>query len=307
MIYFSFVYPKLLLLLFLIPLFVLFYFLSLYFKNKKAINFPNFEAMQRVFGVEIFSKNFLALFLNMVVLVFMIFAISGTSFSFDSSSGSSYALAIDGSMSMNTSDILPSRIAAAKSYADNFIDSLPINAEVSVVEFSDSAKILQYPDISKTRAKMAVDSIVLSGNGGTNFQDLLLTVNLALEKNLRKTLVLISDGQINVGNLDELISYAKNSGIVVNSIAIGTGVGGVADYGAVSKTDEDTLKKLASSTGGEFFRAEDSEALARSFSNIVYSSQMPVSIDLSFYLMFASILLFSLNWLLQIFRFRIVP
>ena len=58
----AFVYPGFLFLLLLIPLFIGIYFLSFYYNKKKALVFPNFEAVERVFGVEIFfTKKSLAL------------------------------------------------------------------------------------------------------------------------------------------------------------------------------------------------------------------------------------------------------
>ena len=62
-----FLYPKFLAFLLLIPLFVFVYFFSLIYNKKKAIVFSNFEAMERFYDIEFFSKNFLALYLNLIV------------------------------------------------------------------------------------------------------------------------------------------------------------------------------------------------------------------------------------------------
>ena len=57
-----FLYPKFLMLLLLVPFFIFVYFFSIAYNKKKAVLFANFEAMERFYDVEFFSKNFLALY-----------------------------------------------------------------------------------------------------------------------------------------------------------------------------------------------------------------------------------------------------
>jgi hypothetical protein len=45
--------------------------------------FANFEAMERFYDVEFFSKNFMALYVNILILILIIFALAGTVFSFN--------------------------------------------------------------------------------------------------------------------------------------------------------------------------------------------------------------------------------
>ena len=59
MVSFLFLYPKFLFLLLIVPLFVVIYFFGILYNKKRAIVFANFQAMERIYDIEIFSKNFL--------------------------------------------------------------------------------------------------------------------------------------------------------------------------------------------------------------------------------------------------------
>jgi Ca-activated chloride channel family protein len=143
MVNFSFQYPQILLLLLLVPIFILIYFLGITYTKKKAIMFGNFEALQRFSGVEFFSRNFLSLYLNIIILCLFVFAAAGTFVFYDTQTSSfSFVIAVDNSDSMNADDISPNRLSAAKSAAKKFVDLLPMGVEVAVLEFSGDEKIM---------------------------------------------------------------------------------------------------------------------------------------------------------------------
>ena len=304
----SFLYPGFLFLLILVPFFILVYFFSIVYNKKKAMLFSNFEAMQRFFGLEFFSKNFLALYSNLLIIVLIVFSIAGTGVSFDvDTSAFSYVIAIDTSESMNTADISPSRLGAAKVSAKNFIDSLPIGVEIGVISFSGDALVMQNLDSSKIKSRMAVDNIEQGVIQGTNIYNALIASNKLFEGRQMKSVVLISDGQLNVGDAPQITRYANRNNLIVNSIAVGTKEGGETEYGTISKIDEDFLKALSFDSGGEFFRAVDIDDIGESFSKIVSETNKEVFIDLSFYLLLGAIILFTINWILSCLRFKTLP
>jgi len=144
-----FLYPKLLYLLLLVPFFVFIYFAGMMYGKKKALPFSNFEAMERFYDIEFFSKNFFALYINFGrILIFIKFLFVGLvywGFSFVCLilSTFSYVIAIDSSSSMSSNDFFPSRLEAAKSGAKKFLDSLPVGVKVGVISFSGNAVVLQ--------------------------------------------------------------------------------------------------------------------------------------------------------------------
>lgn len=300
----QFIYPQFLLLLFVLPLFVIIYFSSFYYNKKKSINFPNFEAMQRVFGAEIFSRNFLSLYFSLIILALIILSIAGTIITY--SGAASFVIAIDNSESMKTADVLPSRLDVAKSSADDFVDSLQ-DSEIGVIEFSGNVNVIQTPDSSKIKTKLAIDSIIQNGIFGTDFQEVLYSANILLEGREKKYLVVLSDGQINFADINRTIKYARDNNIIISSIVIGTETGGLTESGTVSKIEEYSLQKLSFETEGKYVRAEDIDSLELAFRGLLVDSQSPIRFNISDYLLMVALFLFVLNWLMQNFRFRSIP
>lgn len=299
----NFVYPQMLLLLFILPLFILIYFSSLYYYKKKAIKFPNFEAMQRIFGVEIFSRNFISLYINLFILALLIFSLAGAIVSYDGRAA--FVLGIDNSDSMKTQDVLPNRLDAAKLAAEDFVKSFSGGA-FAVVSFAGKTNVLQEPDASAARTYLTISQIDFGSGGGTNIEEIVYSTNFILEGYDKKYLVLISDGQVE-GDLNRTIQYAKDNGIIIYPIAVGTLTGGLTENGVVSKVDEVTLQNLAFSTGGQYSRSEDLSSIEQSLSEISLDSNTKISLNISFYLLLAAITLFSINWIFNNFRFRTFP
>ncbi len=304
----TFLYPKFLLLFLLVPFFVFVYFFSIIYNKKKAMVFANFEAMERFYDVEFFSKNFLALYLNLFIVILLIFTLAGTSVSFNvDTSAFSYVVAIDTSESMKTADVAPSRFVAAKDAAKYFIDSLPFGVEIGVIGFSGDATILQPLDTSKVKAKMALDTVEFGEVQGTNIYNALIAADELFENRQMKSVILISDGQLNVGDAPQIIRFINRNNIIVNTVAVGTEEGGMSGFNTVSKVDEDFLKSLSYNSGGEFFRAEDSSGMKSLLSSLIDETNKMVTIDLSFYLLLIAIALFTILWILYNLRFKVVP
>ena len=303
-----FLYPALLLLLFLVPVFVLIYILAILYNKKKAISFPNFEALERIGGVEFFSRNYVGLYISVIIIFLLVFAVSGMSVSYNVDSSSfSYVIAVDNSVSMKVSDLQPNRMEAAKSSAKNFVDSLPSGSEVGVIAFSGDAKILQQLDNSKIKTKMAIDSINFGDVQGTNILNALIAAKDIFKDKRLKSIIILSDGQINVGETPKVIRYANDYGIVINSFAIGTSAGGLTEFDTVSKVDEDILKSYAFNTNGKFFLVKDGSSLEDSFKELLDETNKEVSFDLSMYLILGAIFLFLIYWTVSNFRFKVLP
>jgi len=308
MVAFAFLYPKFLVLLLLVPFFVFVYFFSLAYNKKKAIVFANFEAMERFYDVEFFSKNFFALYMNLAILVLIIFSVAGTAVVFDvDTSAFSYIVAVDTSGSMATSDVAPTRLDAAKSEAKDFVDLLPVGTEIGVIGFSGDAEVMQVLDTSKLKVKMAIDNIDYGVIQGTNVYNALITANKLFDGRQTKSVVLISDGQLNVGDAPQVTRYANRNNIIVNTIAVGTEQGGLTEFNTVSKVDEDFLRALSFNSGGEFFRVKDVGDLGESFSALVRGANKEVEIDLTFYFLLAAVALFTITWILYNLRFKVIP
>ncbi|MEN7982086.1 MAG: VWA domain-containing protein [Nanoarchaeota archaeon] len=304
---FSFAHPSYLFLLVIIPLIVFIHFISLRHKGGHALRFANFEAISRIRGIDLYSKNISILILTILVCICLIFSVSGfTVHRTMSASAFSFVIAIDSSTSMEADDMVPDRITAAKNTALEFVDSAPIGTYFGVVSFSGNALIEQGMTQEKSLVKNAIDNIGVSLISGTDLYEGVVTSTNLLVAEEAGAVIILSDGQINVGDLDDAINYVNINNVLVHSIAIGTLEGGKTSYG-LSKVDEDSLKTVAFNTNGKFFRATNTEELSASFNEVLEYEIRNVSFNLSSYLVTVAILLFVLEYLLINTRYRIFP
>ncbi len=304
---FSFLHPQYLFFLFVIPLFLLIHFLSLGNRKKVALKFANFEAIAKVEGINFFSKNIVILFLSLFVVLSMVFAVSGLTFhTFKESSSFSFVIAIDCSQSMQADDFSPNRLAVSKQVAKDFVDTIPYGVSMGVVSFSGSAYIEQDMSQDKSEIKNSIGNIELSGFGGTDLYEAVITSTNLLRDKENRAIVLLSDGQINIGTVEDVIDYANDNDVIVHTIAIGTKEGGRTEY-AISKLDEESLKSISYMTGGNYSTAETKDALIESFSEILNLTIKKVSIELSNYLLLFSIVLFIFEFFLTNTKYLHLP
>lgn len=296
---FTFLRPNYLYFLFVIPIIFIIHFYSLNNRKKVALKFANFDAIARIQGIDFFSKNIIILFLTVLISFIMVLSASGLTWhTFMESSSFSFVLDIDVSGSMEANDFLPNRLAAAKQTAINFVDEAPLGVKIGVVSFSGSSYIEQDMTEDRNRLKGVIEELQISGWGGTDLFEAVITSANLLENEKNKAIILLSDGQINVGNLEDVMEYAIKRDIVIHSIAMGTRTGGQTDY-AISKLDEESLKSISYNTGGNYFFVTSGEELSEAFISILDLTQRNVSIDLSIYLMIVALLLFILEFFLS--------
>jgi len=303
----SFIYPKFLFLLLLVPVFIIIYFFNMARNRKKAVVFSNFESIEKIGGIEIFSKNFSALYINIAIIILLVLSISGTNVYYNGKGDPySYVIAIDNSESMSTTDIAPTRFDAAKGYADSFIDSLPTGTKIGVVSFAGDSQIISELDTSKMRVKAAIDAVDFSQDYGTNLYNAFISSSKVLENEDYKSIILIGDGQFNTIETSQALKYAQKNQIVVYTVLVGTAEGNVSEFDVVLKADESSLENLASETGGKFFRADESGNFEGTISEAAAENKN-ITLDLTLYLSLAAIILFSINWILYNFRFSVIP
>lgn len=293
-------------------LLVMLHFLTLKRVKRRALKFANFEAIERVTGSEIFSKNVLLLYLRLLIVICVVFAAADTTIWYSGkSSNSDYALAIDASSSMLAEDIAPNRLEAAKSAAIAFVDSLKSKTEIAVISFSGSSFVEQglTSDLSKTRS--AIKSIEVKYVGGTDILDAVVTsVDVLFAGKSLKTIILFTDGQLNVGTIDDVIDYARRNKVTIYTIGMGTSSGGempIGNIGVYSKLDADALESIAYNTGGTYHLATSKEELLKAQAEILNTSTVKLSFNASVTLIFIALLLLLVEWFLINTRYRTLP
>jgi len=304
---FSFLHPQFLIFLLAIPIFLFIHFLALTNRKKKALGFANFDAIAKIKGVDFFSKNIIVLVMNLVIIVLLVFALSGLTLHTEAISSSfSYVIGIDSSQSMEADDFFPTRIDAAKSTAKSFVDLAPLGVKMGVISFSGATKLELELTERKDEIRGAIDGISISGIGGTDpYEAVLASVNL-LKGEEHRSLILLSDGQINIGDIEETIYYANKNNLIIHTIGIATAEGGNTSIG-FSKLDESTLQGLAYNTGGNYTHASNESLLKDAFSGIFQFTNKNVSIELLDYLLMVAILLILLEFFLSNTRYVNLP
>jgi Ca-activated chloride channel family protein len=181
---------------------------------------------------------------------------------------SSVVLLVDVSGSMNARDVEPTRLDAAASAMRTFLDRLPKQVDVGLVQFSSEPEVIQAP--TQDRALVRESLGYLFADAGTAIGDA-LAVSARLVRG-DGAIVLLSDGTQTRGRLTPLggAARARAAGARVDTIALGTPGGKLYSYaGAVPVPPDPALMgAIAHATGGRSFTAKSSAQLAGVYSHL---------------------------------------
>jgi len=181
----------------------------------------------------------------------------------------SVVLVTDVSRSMSSTDVSPTRLEAARRAAQNFLDSVPDELRVGLVSFSDGAQTLQTPTTDRDALAQALETLqplagTATGAGLRAALDDLKIRGDASERRPPAALVLLSDGAAKDGDAQfSVAAEARRLRVPIYTVALGTPGGTITIQGQVLRVppDPEALRRIASTTGGEAFRAEDSDQL----------------------------------------------
>ena len=179
--------------------------------------------------------------------------------------GVNVVLVIDVSGSMQATDFEPNRLEAAKQSARVLIESLKPVDYCGIIVFSEGATAGSYLTRLKDRTIQKLDAIrpregrTAIGDGLSLAVDMITSV-----PNRRKVVILLSDGENNAGVIPpaEAAAFAKREGVQVYTVGVGSVKPVVLGYdwfgrAQYARLDEETLRQIAGTTGGEYFRAVD--------------------------------------------------
>lgn len=209
-------------------------------------------------------------------------------------------LVLDVSSSMTQNDIPPSRLAAAKQAALEFIDRQKDTNQVGIVAFAGIAQLVQAPSTDPEELEIAIHSLT-TGRGtaiGSGIVTALETIaefnqNVAESTGSQESapqatpttegeyqpdvIVLLTDGNYNSG-VDPFgaAQQAVESGVRVYTIGYGTeagamgrsGMGRNSRFGGAFGVDTESLEAIASMTGGEYYAANSASELQKVFDSL---------------------------------------
>ncbi|MEN3304752.1 MAG: Ca-activated chloride channel [Micromonosporaceae bacterium] len=173
-------------------------------------------------------------------------------------------LAIDVSLSMQATDVAPTRIGAAQQAAKEFVQQLPAGYNVGLVSFAKSANVLVSPTKDRASINQAIDSLQLAEATATG--EAVFTCLSAIQSVPADgangappaRVVLLSDGYRTAGRpIEDAAAAASAANVPVSTIAFGTDEGTVQIQGQTQRVpvDRASLQKLAEITRGHYYEA----------------------------------------------------
>lgn len=293
-----------------IPILIVIHYFSLRFIRRRALKFANFDAIERVTGDQILSTNTGLLVIQILIISLFVFSATAPTLWYEGqASAADYVIAIDASSSMTANDIEPSRIEAAKDAAVNFVENLPANSHVGVVSFAGASTVNSQLSENMEAVVESIKNMNLLSYGGTDMGDAMITATNLFVRDMPKQVILLSDGQANIGiSLEKALNYVNNHNVIVHTIGVGTDEGGQFSHLNITlKLDEESLRTIADKTGGKYFRATTRDSLYQAYDEILSVEEKKISVPLGTTLLMLSLLLLILEWILVNTKYRTLP
>jgi Ca-activated chloride channel family protein len=276
----AFLSPDRLLILLVIPLLVAGYVFATRRKNRRGMRFTNTSMLDVVVPKQSQWRRHLAVALSLLSLITLTAAFARPKTEVEvPRERATVVLVLDASLSMQATDVQPSRLDAAKLAATEFVDQLPEQYNVSVVSMAGSASILVPPTVAHNTVENAINSIRLQDS--TAIGEGIVTGLRALQQAPKDpddptsvapgAIVLLSDGSNTVGRApQQAAAEAKAASVPVYTIAYGTENGYVDLDGKREPVpvDHDEMRQVAQLSGGEYFAAATAEQLRTVYENI---------------------------------------
>lgn len=201
-------------------------------------------------------------------------------------------LAIDMSLSMQASDVAPTRMDAAREAAGAFLDTVPDGVAVGIVGFDGRARLLISPTTRLDAVQRMIDRDSDLGEGTAIGEAVFLALDAIDDAAARVdnedvdgakpvgTVVLLSDGDTTSGRPnDEAAAEARDRSIAVHTIAFGTDAGFIEDPfgGRISvPVNTEALEQLAFQTEGRSLTAVTAAELSQVYEDLARSVQVEV-------------------------------
>ncbi len=242
----------------------------------------NFEGMRKSYKYYLRHLPFVLRMLAIGVIIFVLARPQSTDrWSNTTTEGIDIMMAIDLSGSMQAQDLKPNRLQAAINVATEFVAGRS-NDKMGLVVFAGES-FTQCPLTTDQSVLInlfkAIPAIELEDGTAIGMGLSTAVARIKDSETKSKVIILLTDGENNVGQItpETAAELARTFGIRVYTIGVGTN--GTAPFPVRTafgtryqqvpvKIDEDLLRKIASDTGGEYFRATDNESLKNIYAQI---------------------------------------
>lgn len=279
----SFREPLVLIGLALLPLAVVAYLLAQRRRRRYAVRYTNLDVLATVAGRDWLRP--LAPLLALLALAVLVVALARPERTVAAPQRqATTVLVTDTSGSMQATDVRPDRISAAKTAARTLVNEVPRDFRLGLVSFNSVAEQQAAPTTDRSEMRAAIDGLQVRGatamgDGlalGLDAARVPVADGLGGTRRLPAALVLISDGASTRGEDPLAVARrARRLRVPVYTVALGTQAGVLERTRADGTTaqvpvppDVDTLREIARTTGGRFFKATDSDRLKSIFTSL---------------------------------------
>ncbi len=294
----SFIWPVMLFLLVLLPVFVGLYVVLSIRRQLAAARYASLGLTQPAQGLGLWVRRQVPVAFFLLALLILIVALARPQavISVPRVVGT-VILAFDVSGSMGADDLKPTRMEAAKTAAQNFVARQPRTVQIGVVAFSDSGVSVQAPTndrnvivdaikrLEPERGTSLANGIFASlkaiadgSNPPTNYYSNRTPVPTASPTPVPKgmytpgMIVLLTDGENNVlPDPVEAAMAAADRGVRIYTVGIGSITGAnlkLEGFTVHTQLDETLLKEISGLTGGAYYNAGDEEQLLKIYDTI---------------------------------------
>src|SRR5689334_5067380 len=164
----GFAAPWYLLLLLVVAALVAGYLLALRRRRRDTMAFTNLALLERVAPHRLGRLRHVPAVALLTALALLVVALAGpTAEARVPRNRATVVLVIDVSLSMQATDVQPTRLAAAQAAAKSFADQLTPGINLGLVSFAGTAAVLVSPTTDRTSVKRAVDGLRLSESTAT--------------------------------------------------------------------------------------------------------------------------------------------
>lgn len=274
--------PNYFYLLLLIPVLIAVYLWNTSWKKRKIAEFGSGNYLKRLAPeASTTSKPLIKIALLTATVALLIFALVnpkfGTKIETVKRQGVDIVFAIDVSKSMLAEDIAPSRLGKTKQLATQIINNLASD-RIGIVGYAGSAFPMLPITTDYNMAKMYLQDMHtdMVSSMGTALRDAIeVGSNYFDDPKTSKVMILISDGEDHGEGISDAIAVAKEKGIKIITIGVGTPEGAqipikqngkIVDFKkdaegntVITQMNETTLKEVAKGTGGIFMYGSKTE------------------------------------------------
>lgn len=274
----GFYHPEWLVLLFTLPVLYAWYVKETKRKKQEAMVFSHIGFIKTALaGRSGSARPRILLFITLAALGCIIIGLADPHIPLEQTKeGVNVILVMDISGSMQATDYQPTRLESAKQSAGILLKNLDEKDYAGIITFESGATSAAYLSPDKDRVINRLYAIEPK-EGSTAIGDgLALAIDMAESiPNRKKVVILLSDGVNNAGVIspDQAMQFAREKGIQVFTIGLGSEKPVVLGYDwfgnpQYATLDEETLRRIAQETGGEYYRSVNDKTLSDIYSNL---------------------------------------